>query len=134
MIFLLILFASTLVFARRCPPLERDVLLPCVMNLLDANHDGDIVPSEVDTFILAQDVLGENACFKALQGQNTQTRTNGTIIVHFCDVNQDGKLNVAHDWNAPGSCIKENLALQQYVCELCYACGALHEAEVKKNV
>ena len=99
MIFLLFALANAMEHPGACLMLKggRDALLSCGA-IVDTNHDEAISPSELTTFVNSV----------ALSDR----------IFSSCDLNHDGLLTVASDWNATNACGYES----PYVLKMCFKC------------
>lgn len=105
------IFLLFLSFAFACRVTNRDDYLGCFSQYLDFDHNNIITVSEIDTAIL-QHYNFSNISF------------NGTIIMSKCDMNGDGVLTQAGDWNNQTSCLKKTFSLTaMYVCDICVRYG-----------
>jgi len=101
MFFLLILLS----FALSCQIKHRDDYLSCFSEKFDLNHDSIITQNEIDTVL--------NTTIYPL--------TYGSNVIANCDMNNDGVLTVAGDWNNQTSCLKNYMwNLNAFlVCDIC---------------
>lgn len=87
----------------------RDDYLSCFSEKFDLNHDGIITENEIDVS------LNKTIYYSSL--------INGYNIIANCDMNNDGFLTVAGDWNNQTSCLKSFMMnMNAFItCDICVA-------------
>lgn len=90
---IVIAFFALLADAGRCSSMERDTLLSCFSQHIDANHDGRITRDEIPSF-------------------------TKPWFFDMCDIDRDGALTLA-DWNAEDACCRDHECIYK-VCNTCF--------------
>lgn len=89
---------------------DRDLLLGCLSQLIDTNHDDILNATEVNAF--------NNVCCSTWP--DTMMNANDYFEM-TCDINHDGKLDM-WDWNHRHACCKNSMCMT-YLCSFCYRHG-----------
>jgi hypothetical protein len=93
---------------------NKTKIVTCLLGYIDLDGDNAINGTEWDIFVT------QTAC----GADNLASSITGEQLIAACDVNRDGYITEANEFDTPGACM-HSLALQRMVCIKCDQCDAI---------